>query len=63
MLTQNTITFTRTYLSLLNDCLVIYSPDLTKAIDQLLYEVFAAHCNYIKSSMKNKNFVNDVGIE
>jgi len=62
MLTQNTITFTRTYLSLLNDCLVIYSPDLVNVIDQLLYEVFAAHCNYIKSSMKNKHFVNDVCI-
>lgn len=62
MLTQNTITFTRTYLLLLNDCLVFYSPDLANAIDQLLYEVFAAHCNNIKSSMKNKNFVNDVSI-
>jgi len=62
MLTQNTITFTRTYLLLLNDCLVIYSPDLANVIDQLLYDVFAAHCNYIKMSMKNKNFVNDVSI-
>lgn len=62
MLTQNTITFTRTYLSLLTDCLVIYSTDLANVIDQLLYEVFAAHCNYIKNSMKNKSFVNDVSI-
>lgn len=62
MLTQNTVTFTRTYLLLLNDCLVIYSPDLTNVIDQLLYEVFAAHCNHIKSSMKNRNFVNDVSL-
>ncbi|CAH1715043.1 exocyst complex component 8 isoform X2 [Aphis gossypii] len=62
MLTQNTITFTRTYLLLLNDCLVLYSTDLANVIDQLLYEVFAAHCNYIKSSMKNKNFVNDINI-
>lgn len=62
MLTQNTITFTRTYLSLLTDCLVIYSTDMANVIDQLLYEVFAAHCNYIKNSMKNKNFVNDVSI-
>lgn len=60
MLTQNTITFTRTYLLLLNDCLAIYSTDLANVIDQLLYEVFASHCNYIKSSMKNKSFVNDV---
>lgn len=60
MLTQNTITFTRTYLLLLHDCLVLYSPDLANAIDQLLYEVFAAHCNNIKNSMKNINFVNDV---
>ncbi|XP_022172664.1 exocyst complex component 8 isoform X2 [Myzus persicae] len=62
MLTQNTITFTRTYLLLLNDCLVLYSTDLANVIDQLLYEVFAAHCNYIKSSLKNKNFVNDINI-
>lgn len=62
MLTQNTITFTRTYLLLLNDSLVMYSPDLATVIDQLLYEVFATHCNYIKSSLKNKNFINDVSI-
>ncbi|XP_050537306.1 exocyst complex component 8 isoform X2 [Daktulosphaira vitifoliae] len=36
--------------------------DLANAIDQLLYEVFAAHCSFIQSSIKNKNYINDVTI-
>ncbi|XP_050436948.1 exocyst complex component 8 [Adelges cooleyi] len=62
MLTHNTIIFTRSYLLLLNDCLVLNTPDLSNVIDQLLYEVFAAHCGFIQNSIKNKNFVNDINI-
>nr|XP_018897394.1 PREDICTED: exocyst complex component 8 isoform X1 [Bemisia tabaci] len=58
-LSANTIAFARLYLSLIEDCLLLITPDLTHTIDQLLYDVFSAQLKHVGNSLNSERFRNE----
>lgn len=53
-LTGNTIAFIKSYFSLTEDCLKLYTPELLHTIDETLYDVFKAQVKYVENSLLNE---------
>uniref|UniRef100_A0A1B6DF58 Exocyst complex component 8 n=1 Tax=Clastoptera arizonana TaxID=38151 RepID=A0A1B6DF58_9HEMI len=51
-LTNNTVAFTKLYLSLLNDGLRITNEDLSYTLDKIFYDVFSTHLKHIALSLQ-----------
>lgn len=52
--TSNVFAFTKLFLSLLDDCLKLKTPELLYTIDEILYDVYDAQVKYVEQSLKNE---------
>lgn len=46
--------FTKTFLTLLNDCLKMRTTELIYTIDEILYNVYEAQIKYIENILRNE---------
>lgn len=53
-LTPNTISLTKVFLTLLNDCIKLRTPDLLYTIDEILYDVLDAQVRHYEQSLRNE---------
>ncbi|KAF2880749.1 hypothetical protein ILUMI_25421 [Ignelater luminosus] len=53
-LTSNTLSFTKLFLSLLEDCLKLQTSELLYTINETLLEVFTAQVKYLEQSLRNE---------
>ncbi|XP_044743188.1 exocyst complex component 8 [Chrysoperla carnea] len=54
-LTNNTLYFVKMYLTLLEDCLKLSSPELQYNLDETLFDVFQAQLKHVEISIRNEN--------
>lgn len=53
-LTPNTISFTKVFLTLLNDCIKLRTPDLLYTVDEILYDVLEAQVRHYEQSLRSE---------
>lgn len=53
-LTSSTLAFTRSFLTLLDDCLKLKTTELLHSINETLYRVFEAQLRYIEQALRNE---------
>ena len=59
-LTMNTAHFCRTCLSLAQDVLHLYTPDMDQLVTTVIAEIFTAQVAHMEATLKSKEFVQDV---
>lgn len=53
-LSNNTLFFTKLYLTLLDDCLKLRYQEISFTIDEILKSIFVSHMHYYEQSMQNE---------
>lgn len=60
-LTSNTVAFTKLFMTLLEDCLRLYSTDLQFVIEDVLYDVFKTQLKQLDNALHTHNQDIEVG--
>lgn len=53
-LTPNVLSFVKLFMSLLDDCLKLYTSELLYTIDEILYDVYDAQLRYVEQSLQSE---------
>jgi hypothetical protein len=59
-LTANTVAFSKLYLTLLEDCLRLATPELVYTVDEVLSDVFKAQMLHVEASLSSDKYVAEV---
>lgn len=59
-LTANTVAFSKLYLTFLEDCLRLATPELLYTVDEVLSDVFKAQMLHVEASLSNDKYVVEV---
>ena len=59
-LTANTVAFSKLYLTFLEDCLRLATPELLYTVDEVLSDVFKAQMLHVEASLSSDKYVGEV---
>jgi len=59
-LTANTVAFSKLYLTFLEDCLRLATPELLYTVDEVLSDVFKAQMLHVEASLSSHKYVVEV---